>query len=941
MKETKLVTLCGEWDITTDPENNGWERGWQSVIPDTEVRRINVYDHMPNSYWTMELSYSNVFPQYHGYVWYYKTIPTVPTLAEGERMLLEFERAGYVCEAFVNGVRVGEHRDHEKKFAFDVTDAIRTEDENFLAVRCFEPRATGRDIDGIRLREIPNACFANIDAHMLGSDEGFCLECIGGIMGAVHLRAVPSVRIEELYIRPHYETGEVDVTVFVKNTSDAPAKKTFDVVVNDKKAGTAVLRTKVTLDVPVGDSEFTAHVKIENHRLWDLEKPFLYLASVSVEGEDLHTASFGFKDFRVKNGFFFLNGKRIFLKGAHCGIVPAYAISIKALGFNIIRTISRVFTEELLDICDEIGLLVLDAAGTAWGMTEHPGMPEQMKSYNVNMIRRHRNHPSVAAYCLFNEEERKDLLIDSGVKLLPLLRSLAPDTLFLLHSGRWDKKNMLGSASNPGSEKWDTYFGKEGRADVTERVPTVQVDGYNDLAMGDIHVYPPVPMPMEQVRYFREIGNDCNPIFISECGIGSQSDPMSRYLESTGEYLSGAIVREEVKRLWDEAEEFLDFYDMRDVYPLSCDLARETERLNGAQRTLLYNIFRSNPMINGFSFTSFSVSNEGVLQGKLVIKDSLARAIQQGHEPLRFALFTEERTVYANRPFEIEAVLCNEDVLAPGSYAAVGYIRNKNGCVWKKQFTAECPESGFGGMPPLAVSVLREKISLPAGEYVFSVRLCEGGVAYDGDLKFTVAEATDVLCKEIAVLGVSDKVLSFLSAHGVHACSVEDFGEDLPAMLLVGNPEGADAMETAKKMAERGASVVFADIGFFMNNPAHLSEVAGADAIVKKAGGTIYHQDHVCVRHPIFEGIAGAGVLEFDRFNPVYPAQLFASVLKPSRTVCAAIRVDGSFTVPGLAIGEYAAGEGRFVLNSFRISENIGAHPFADMLLLNFVKNYA
>ena len=137
-----------------------------------------------------------------------------------------------------------------------------------------------------------------------------------------------------------------------------PQKKSFDVVVSDKKAGTSVLKTKMALDVPVGDSEFTVRVKIENHRLWELEKPFLYLAAVSVEGEDMHTASFGFKDFCVKNGFFFLNGKRIFLKGSHCAIVPAYAISMKALGFNIIRTISRTFTEELLDICDEIGLLV-------------------------------------------------------------------------------------------------------------------------------------------------------------------------------------------------------------------------------------------------------------------------------------------------------------------------------------------------------------------------------------------------------------------------------------------------------------------------------------------------------------------------------------------------------------------------------------------------------
>ena len=174
----KLVTLAGEWLITKDEENSGRENGWQNALPDTAFEHITVYDHMPNSDWTMQLSYSNVFPKYHGYVWYYKTVTALPALEKGERMLLEFERAGYVTEAFFNGIRVGEHRDHEQKFAFDITDAIRADGENLLAVRCFEPRAVGEDIDGLKLHEIPNSCFGNVNAHMLGCADAFCLEFI-------------------------------------------------------------------------------------------------------------------------------------------------------------------------------------------------------------------------------------------------------------------------------------------------------------------------------------------------------------------------------------------------------------------------------------------------------------------------------------------------------------------------------------------------------------------------------------------------------------------------------------------------------------------------------------------------------------------------------------------------------------------------------------------
>lgn len=939
--ETKLITLAGEWRITKDEENSGRENGWQNALPNREFACITVYDHMPNSDWTMQLSYANVFPKYHGYVWYYKTVTALPTLEKGERLLLEFERAGYVTEAFFNGIRVGEHRGHEEKFAFDITDAIRTDGENLLAVRCFEPRAVGEDIDGLKLHEIPNSCFGNVNAHMLGCADAFCLECVGGILGAVHLRAVPDVCIEEIGIRPFYETGEVEVTVRVNNTSKAPVARTFSLTVNAKKAGTEVLRTSEALTVPVGVSEFVLRAKIENHRLWELDMPFLYLASVSVEGRDTHTASFGFKDFRIKNGFFFLNGKRIFLKGAHCGVTPAYAVTMKALGFNIIRTIARAFTEELLDICDEIGLLVLDAAATAWGMTVHEKTAEQMETYNVNLVRRHRNHPSVAAYCLFNEEKDKDPLFFCGVGLLPLLRSLAPDTLFLLHSGRWDGHHMIGSASNPGSTAWDTYLGPEGHAAVTAREKPFRVDGYDDWGMGDIHVYPVIPVASYQRNCFRRIGEGYNPIFVSESGIASQSDPMGGYLTDYYKKLHGALTLAEPKRLWDETEEFLEFFDLHGIYPVASDLARDTEKLNGAQRTLLYNIFRSNPMINGFSFTSFCAENEGALQGNLVIKDSLAYAIQQGHERLRFALFTSERTVYANKPFEIEAVLCNEDVLAPGSYAAVAYIRGENGCVWKKNFTLSYPENGFGGMPPLAATVLCEEITLPAGEYTFSARLLEGGVAYDGDLKFTVAEADAEIGGQIAAWGVPEAALSFLTSRGVTVCPLDavDF-ENPPKLLLVGSPENADGTAKLASLVEKGCNALFADIRFFEKNPSFLQTVAGGTAKLRDATGTVYHHDHICTPHPVFSGLTGTGVLDFDRFGITYPDFIFEKVEKPTRTLAAAIRIDSSFTVPGLSVGEYACGKGRYVLNNFKILENITAHPFADILLANFVKHY-
>ena len=142
--ENKMLTLCGAWSIVKDEENSGTQRGFGGAVPAEGVESILIPEYVPSSVWTMMLSYANVFPKYHGYVWYYKTVNTLPSLAEGERLLVEFERAGYFCEVFFNGVRLGVHCHHEEAFSFDVTDLARREGENLLAVRCFRSLQTPR-----------------------------------------------------------------------------------------------------------------------------------------------------------------------------------------------------------------------------------------------------------------------------------------------------------------------------------------------------------------------------------------------------------------------------------------------------------------------------------------------------------------------------------------------------------------------------------------------------------------------------------------------------------------------------------------------------------------------------------------------------------------------------------------------------------------------------
>ena len=52
------------------------------------------------------------------------------------------------------------------------------------------------------------------------------------------------------------------------------------------------------------------------------------------------------------------------------------------------------------------------------------------------------------------------------------------------------------------------------------------------------------------------------------------------------------------------------------------------------------------------------------------------------------------------------------------------------------------------------------------------------------------------------------------------------------------------------------------------------------------------------------------------------------------------MRIDTSFTTPGLSFGEYQCGMGKFILNSYRLNQAVGIHPYADRLLYNAIRYY-
>jgi beta-galactosidase len=173
---------------------------------------------------------------------------------------------------------------------------------------------------------------------------------------------------------------------------------------------------------------------VDNPALWSIEDPHLYrLDTVIRAGGNLVDGCqtrFGIRTvkFDADEGFF-LNGKPVKIKGTcnhqdHAGVGSAlpdriqyYRIEkLKEMGVNGYRTSHNPPTPELLDACDQLGMLVMDETRTMSSNTEALSELERL-------IRRDRNHPSVILWSLGNEEPEQGT--ERGARIVSSMKRLA------------------------------------------------------------------------------------------------------------------------------------------------------------------------------------------------------------------------------------------------------------------------------------------------------------------------------------------------------------------------------------------------------------------------------------------------------------------------------------------------------------------------------------
>ncbi|WP_244651424.1 MULTISPECIES: beta-galactosidase GalB [unclassified Lentimonas] len=356
-----------------------------------------------------------------GVGWYRKHF-SVDAADQGQRIFLDFDAAMSRSKVYLNGQLVGGQ--HYGYFAFrvDLTDALNYGGENVLAVRLFN------DYDDARW--YPGA----------------------GLYRNVYLVKTAPLHVAQYGVfvtTPEVSDASATINVKTAVTNQSDHTQAFivehQIVSKESPAAVVAKMTSAKQTLAAGEIlDVEGATTIDSPTRWDLENPHLYHVITKVKiGEnvvDEYTTDFGIRtiEFIADKGFF-LNGERVQIKGVcmHHDLGPlGAAVNYRAIerqveilqemGSNAIRTSHNPPAPELIEICNRLGVMIVNEAFDYWvepkGKNDYGG--DNFRKYYEellrNFVRRDRNAPSVIMWSVGNEVKEQGY----ADRAVPLVRNM-------------------------------------------------------------------------------------------------------------------------------------------------------------------------------------------------------------------------------------------------------------------------------------------------------------------------------------------------------------------------------------------------------------------------------------------------------------------------------------------------------------------------------------
>lgn len=334
----------------------------------------------------------------------------VPVAWRNRRVVIHFGGAESVLYVFINGRRVGLSKDSRLPSEFDITPFVNFGKTNIVAAVVVKWS----------------------DATFIEDQDQWWM---GGLHREVYLYSTAPVHIADVFAVGNLENdcrdGRFKLATRVGFPRDPEAGWKIEAQLFDPE-GHAVFKKPLTGTIPMDRPGLQPRLQVEfdlpvkKPALWSAETPHLYKIVVTLrnpKGREVESTAtrFGFRSVEVRDRMLLVNGKRVLIQGINRHdhhdtkgkaldrkTMRLDALTMKQFNFNAVRTSHYPNDPYWLDLCDELGLYVIDEANVESHSFFHQICRDRRYASAfleraVRMVERDKNHASIVLWSLGNE----------------------------------------------------------------------------------------------------------------------------------------------------------------------------------------------------------------------------------------------------------------------------------------------------------------------------------------------------------------------------------------------------------------------------------------------------------------------------------------------------------------------------------------------------------
>lgn len=360
--------------------NKGDESGSQDIdFDDSSWRTLD----LPHD-WSIESEFTTDGESESGFLlggigWYRKTFQLSESYAN-KRVSIEFGGVYMNATVYVNGTELGTHPYGYTPFAFDITDYLNFDGtDNVIAVKVNHQIPSSRWYSGSGIyRDVNLVVTDNVHVKRYGTKV-----------------TTPNLKSQQ------NEDVTVNMSTDVKNDSDASATVTVKNTVYNSSNESVSSTVSNSVTIAQSSSQKVEQTLLVNKpKLWSVDSPNMYYIKTEIVKDDKvideYTTDFGFRyfNFERETGFS-LNGQPMKLKGVSMhhdqgalGAVANYSAverqvkKLKAMGCNAIRVTHNPASDELLEICNKEGIMIIEEAFDTWSNPKNGNSNDYSSHFN-------------------------------------------------------------------------------------------------------------------------------------------------------------------------------------------------------------------------------------------------------------------------------------------------------------------------------------------------------------------------------------------------------------------------------------------------------------------------------------------------------------------------------------------------------------------------------